>query len=409
MSSLLGLLDPITGTRDKLLETLIAWSDINSGSGNIEGVEKIATLATGRFSELGYDVQRIETEPVAMIGPDGQEGTIQRGPILHFTARPNATRRIMLAGHLDTVFPVNDSFQKAVIRKDGTLHGPGTADMKGGLLVMAQALACFEQSGLADDIGIDVVLNSDEEVASYASSPYMEKVAAHCDAGFVFEPSMPDGSLAGARAGSGNYDVVVTGRAAHAGREFDKGRNAIAGAARVVGALNALNGQRDAVTLNIGLIAGGTALNVVPERAIVRLNVRARTPDDLAWVDSAIRETITSGDFGADITAQLHGRIHRPAKPMTPQLESLFETVRSAGGDLGVPVRWAATGGCCDGNNLARAGLPTVDTMGVRGAFIHSHDEYAVIDSFEERTRLTALSLLKLASGEAVWPKDIAS
>lgn len=409
MTSLIDRLDTITGAQDEMLETLIAWSNVNSGSGNLEGLEAMADLASARFAKIGYEVTRIATAPVPMIGPNGEEGAIQRGPILHFSARRNARKRIMLAGHLDTVFPKTDSFQKTVLREDGTLHGPGVADMKGGILVMAEALACFERSGLAEDVGVEVVLNSDEEVASHASTPYMEQVAAGCDAGFVFEPSMPDGSLAGARAGSGNYDVVVTGRAAHAGREFDKGRNAIAGAARVVGALNALNGQRDAVTLNIGLISGGTALNVVPERAIVRLNVRARSPEDLAWIDAAIRETIESGDFGDDIKAALHGRIHRPAKPMTPQLESLFKTVRAAGAEIGSSISWAPTGGCCDGNNLARAGLPTVDTLGVRGAYIHSHEEYAVVESLEERARLTALTLMMLASGQAPWPKEAAA
>ena len=406
MLHLLDRLDPIAGAEDRILETLIAWSNVNSGSGNLEGLERMAELATNLYCALGYVVKRIETEAVPMIGPNGEESAIQRGPILHFSTRPNAAKRFMFAGHIDTVFPKTDSFQTAVLRDDGTLHGPGVADMKGGLLVMAEALACFEKSGLGDEIGVDVVINSDEEVASHASSAYLEQIAAGCDAGFVFEPSMPDGSLAGARAGSGNYDVVVTGRAAHAGREFGKGRNAIAGAARVVGALNALNGQRDNTTLNIGLVSGGTALNVVPERAIVRLNIRGRTPEDLNWADAAIRDTIETGEFGEDIEAVVHGRIHRPAKPMTPQLDSLFQTVRSCGEEIGIPVKWAATGGCCDGNNLARAGLPTVDTLGVRGAFIHSHDEYAVVESFEERSRLTALTLMKLATGEAAWPKE---
>ncbi len=407
LSALVSHLNALGGAKERILETLIGWSQINSGSGNLAGIERMTKVATGRFTALGYDVSRIETAPVPMITDNGDAQTLQRGPVLHFSARPDASRRIMLAGHLDTVFPESSAFQNAVVRDDGTLHGPGTADMKGGLLVMAEALAAFETSPLSADIGIDVVLNSDEEVASHASSSYMESAAAKADAGFVFEPALPDGTLAGARAGSGNYDVVIIGRAAHAGREFDKGRNAIIGAAKAIGVLNTLNGQRENVTFNLGLMKGGSALNVVPERAIVRLNVRARTPEDLSWADEAIRDMIEKADLGVDIRAELHGRIHRPAKPMTPQLESLFKTVQVAGGELDVPVAWVSTGGCCDGNNMAAAGLPTVDTMGVRGAFIHSDQEYAVIDSFEERARLTALSLLLLASGEAPWPKEI--
>lgn len=406
LSVLTTHLSPLDGAQDRILDTLIAWSNVNSGSGNLEGLETMVALATARYEALGYGAKRIDTTPIPLIDDEGRETAIQRGPVLHFSTRPDAPRRIMLAGHLDTVFPVDSPFQTAVIRDDGTLHGPGTADMKGGLLVMAEALGAFEQSPFAGGVGIDVVLNSDEEVASHASSAYMEDVASRADAGFVFEPALADGTLAGARAGSGNYDVLVTGRAAHAGREFDKGRNAIVGAAKVIGALNTLNGQRPTVTFNLGLMKGGSALNVVPDSAIVRLNVRARTPEDLAWADASLHEVIASGDFGPDIKVELKGRIHRPAKPMTAQLESLFMTVRAAGGELGTPVEWVATGGCCDGNNMAAAGLPTVDTMGVRGAFIHSDQEYAVIESFDERARLTALTLMMLASGEAAWPKE---
>lgn len=407
MSALKSHLSSISDAGNRILETLPVWSEVNSGSGNLEGLNKMAQITSEAFGALGYAPLRITTKPVPFIDDTGNLGTIERGPILHFTAREDAPRRIMLAGHIDTVFPKDSHFQKVVKRPDGTLHGPGVADMKGGILVMLEALRCLEASPFAENIGIDVVLNSDEEVASHASSAYMESIAAKADVGFVFEPALADGTLAGARAGSGNYDVVVTGRAAHAGREFDKGRNAIVGVAKVIGALNTLNGQRENVTFNLGLVNGGSALNVVPEKAIIRLNVRARTPEDLKWADTAIREIIEAGAFGEDLNVELHGRIHRPAKPMTRQLECLFNVVKAAGGMLDQRIAWVATGGCCDGNNLAAAGLPTVDTMGVRGAYIHSDQEYAVIDSFSERAELTALSLLMLASGEAAWPKEV--
>ena len=407
MIALLSKLDRLSQRGPGLVDELIVWSELNSGSDNLDGLNRMAKLADHKLSSLGFDVHRKPTAPIPVIDSAGREGQIQRGDIIHGRLRPSAKRRIMLAGHLDTVFPVDCDFQTCRKGEDGNLYGPGVADMKGGLLVMLEALACFEASELNEDIGFDVVINSDEEVGSYASSPYMESIAKDCDVGFVFEPAMTDGGFAGARAGSGNYVVSVTGRAAHAGREFDKGRNAIAGAARVVGALDALNGQREGVTLNVGLVQGGQALNVVPETATVRFNVRARKTEDLDWIDALIRETLEKGNFGPDISVRLHGKIHRPAKPMTTGLKNLFETVRSAGQMLDLPVVWKPTGGCCDGNNMARAGLPTVDTMGVRGAFIHSDREYMVMESLEERARLTALCLMMLASGEASWPKEV--
>ncbi len=406
VKDLCASLEALRGSKERMLETLIHWSGVNSGSTNIAGIDEMAKLAMKRFSGIGFSALRMETSPIPVISSSGEESVIQRGPILHFSIRPEAEKRIMLAGHLDTVFPSTSAFQRAVMRDDGTLHGPGVADMKGGILVMAEGVSAFEASPWSKEVGLEIVLNSDEEVASHASSQYMENVAKSADAGFIFEPALADGTLAGARAGSGNYDVVVTGVSAHAGREFDKGRNAIVGAAKVIGALNALNGKRPDTTLNIGLVSGGTALNVVPDKAIVRLNVRARDTESLAWVDAAIRETVEQ-DFGEGVRAQLHGRIHRPAKPMTAGLASLFNTVRTAGSEIGIPIEWQTTGGCCDGNNLHRAGLPTVDTMGVRGAHIHSEEEYAVIESFEERARLFSLSMMMLASGAAPWPKEV--
>jgi glutamate carboxypeptidase len=191
----------------------------------------------------------------------------------------------------------------------------------------------------------------------------------------------------------------VTGRAAHAGRAFDEGRNAVAGAAIIAAALHGLNGQRGGVTVNVAKISGGGALNVVADNAVVRFNVRV--PDKAAadWIDASVRAIAATPPFEG-LTLDLHGGFTRAPKPMDAAQTALFEAVKQAGDLLGQPIAWKPSGGVCEGNNLHAAGLPNIDTLGVRGGDIHSDQEFAWPDSFVERAQLSALILCKIASGE---------
>jgi glutamate carboxypeptidase len=157
----------------------------------------------------------------------------------------------------------------------------------------------------------------------------------------------------------------------------------------------------------MGVIDGGVATNVVPDTCIVRINVRARKTKDLVWVDEQIRRVHREAMIGDGIMAELHGGIHRPVKEMKGGTEELFNLVRKAGGELGIGIDWAPTGGCCDGNNLADAGLPNVDTLGVVGGKIHSDQEYAHPESFVPRAKLSLLIMSLLANGQAPWPQRL--
>ncbi len=384
-------------------ETLVAravdWCAINSGSRNLAGLEQQRGALEAVLSRLPGDLERVPLPPSPEVGADGAPKSQAHTAALRLTVRPEAPTQVILTGHYDTVYPAETGFRAVLTRADGALGGPGIADMKGGISVMLGALEAFETHPLAARIGYVVLLSPDEEIGSPASAPLLAEAASRGHIGMTYEPCMPDGALAGARKGSGNFHVSIRGRAAHAGRDFASGRNALAGAAELATLLDALNGRRGGVTVNIGRIDGGGALNVVPDSAVLRFNIRV--PDTAAadWCSSEIREAMARMT-ARDLTVTLHGGFTRPAKPVNAAQQRLLESVRSVGALIGQTIAWRDSGGVCEGNNLFAAGLPNVDTLGVRGGDIHSEAEYAWPESFAELARLSAALLMKIASGE---------
>jgi glutamate carboxypeptidase len=304
--------------------------------------------------------------------------------------------QLLFTGHMDTVFGPDHAFQQTRWLEDGVLNGPGVADMKGGISVMLAALKAVERSPTADRIGYEVVINSDEEVGSLASAPLLAQAARGKRAALTYEPAaLPDGTLAGARPGSGNFAIVVRGRSAHAGRNPEDGRNALLAAADLALRLDAM--RRDGLTVNPSRIEGGSPSNVVPDLAILRVNMRPRTPEIEAAAKREIDDLVAAVTAEREVEIKLSGGFGRPPKPLSPEAEALFGLVRRAGADLGQTIAWQPSGGVCDGNNIAACGVPVVDTMGVRGGKIHSMEEFLIADSLGERAALSALTILRLA------------
>ena len=382
-----------------LVDRAIAWANVNSGSDHAEGLEATLALLETETARLPAEVVRVPTQGFSTVADDGSLKSQARADALQITARPQAPIQVVLTGHYDTVYPSDGAFQTVTARADGALNGPGIADMKGGISVMLGALEAFETHPERERVGWTVLLSPDEEIGSPASAPLLAELGARGHVGMTYEPALADGTLAGARKGSGNFHLIVTGKAAHAGRAFDEGRNAVAGASMIAAALHGLNGQRDGVTVNVARIAGGGALNVVADNAVVRFNVRVPDRASADWIKSAIDEIAASPPFEG-LTLALHGGFTRPPKPMDAAQTALFEAVRQTGALLGQTIAWSPSGGVCEGNNLHAAGLPNIDTLGVRGGLIHSPDEFAWPDSFVERTQLSLLMLCKIASGE---------
>jgi len=217
-------------------------------------------------------------------------------------------------------------------------------------------------------------------------------------AALTYEPAaLPDGTLAGARPGSGNFGIIVRGRSAHAGRNPEDGRNALLAAADLALRLDAL--KRDGLSVNPSRIEGGSPSNVVPDLAILRVNLRPRTPDIEALAKGQIEEIVAAVSAEREVQIELNGGFGRPPKPLTKDAEALFNLVKQAGADLGQAIAWQPSGGVCDGNNIAACGVPVVDTMGVRGGKIHSMEEFLITDSLPERAALSALTILRLAEG----------
>lgn len=392
----------IDAQRPELCDAVLRLSNLNSGSLNPAGVRAVAEQMLTRFQPLGCTPEWIDVPPLRSTTDGGTVREAALGPALRLRQRPDAPLQIFLGGHLDTVFPVDHPFQTARQEDDDTLHGPGVADLKGGLLVMWTVLAALERSPWRERIGWEVLLNPDEELGSQGSDALLKSAAARNRFGLVFEPSLPDGSLASSRKGSGNFDVIVHGRAAHAGRNPEAGRNAVRAAADVIAAVDALNGCREGVTFNAGYVHGGGPLNVVPDLCVFKFNVRTAQPSDTCWVEEQIDLILTRAQRDG-IRFELRGGFTRPPKVVDQRQQQLMDLLTDCGRDLGTALTFKPTGGCCDGNNLAAYGLPNVDNLGVVGRDIHSDQERMRISSLTERAKVSALLLLRLASGDLAW------
>ncbi len=377
-----------------MLDQVLAWSAVNSGSRNLPGLRTMAGLLADAFAGLPGEVALVAPDPVEIVDPDGAIRAVDHGDHVLVTVRPQAPVQLLFTGHYDTVFGADHSFQATRTLGDGRLNGPGTADMKGGLALMLAALKAVETTPAAAGFGYQVLIDSDEEVGSPSSAALIARCARGKAAAFTYEPALPDGTLAGARAGSGNFSIVVTGRSAHAGRNPEEGRNALLAAADIALRLEKAIGPR--LSVNPARIDGGGPNNVVPDHAVLRVNFRPHTPEEEARARSHLDSAVAIVAAQREVSIHVHGGFGRPPKPLDPAAERLFGLVRDAGADLGVPVAWKATGGVCDGNNIAACGVPVVDTMGARGGAIHSSEEFLIPESLPERAQLSTLAILRL-------------
>ena len=384
------LLAPVN--RAPILHRTLEWAAINSGTANTDGLAAMAQRLADAFSALPGDVRLVDPAPVKKVDTEGTLRPVAHGRHLVVSVRPDAERRVILTGHMDTVYAKDHPFQTCDWLDENTLHGPGTADMKGGLSLMLAGLQAYERG--SPTLGYDVMINSDEETGSLSSAGLIADLARGKIAALTYEPALPDGSMARARPGSGNYAAVIRGKSAHAGRNPEDGRNALVAAGDL--AMRLADGRREGLSVNPARIEGGAPNNTVPDLAILHFNLRPRTPELSDIAQTMVNEAIAAVVAAHDVAITLHGGVSRPPKPISSGTQGLYGLVSQAAFDLGQAMTWKDTGGVCDGNNIAACGVPVLDTMGALGGSIHSPDEFLLADSLDARARLTALVMHRL-------------
>lgn len=378
---------------DEMTELLMRWSNINSGSHNPTGLDAMLDSLKAEFGKLGGEMSILDLQDT------GRSNAGSVGRALRVVKRPQSARRIFLCCHMDTVFAPAHPFQTCFLKDADTLIGPGVADAKGGILVMLKALEAFEASDCADGLGWEVLINPDEEIGSPASGHLFSEAAANNHLGLVFEPSFLDGNIVAARKGSGSFQADFRGKSAHAGRDPQSGASAINALAVFIIKLNSMAGE-EGITINVGSVEGGGPVNVVPDQASCRFNVRISTSDDRAIFERRLKQLMDEIGSQRDIKVNISGKFTRPPKPLDANTEKLVHIMVACAQELELPVGWTMSGASSDGNNLAAAGLVNIDGLGPRGAGLHSSDEFIKLDSLVERSKLSALFLMKMAAGE---------
>jgi glutamate carboxypeptidase len=302
------------------------------------------------------------------------------GPHVHWSG--GGQPRVLLVGHHDTVFPIGALAARPFAVVDGRATGPGVFDMKGGIVQAVHAVAALD-----DRSGVELLFTADEEVGSGASQALIEERARACGAVLVLEPSADGGAVKTARKGVGTFEVVVRGRAAHAGLEPEKGVNSLVVAAELIGRIATLGDTATGTTVTPTVATAGTAENVVPAETRVKVDVRVVEPGEKARIEAAMAALRPSLD-GA--TVEILGGINRPPMHESASAE-LYPLAEKAAARIGlVGLQGVAVGGGSDGNFTAAIGIPTLDGLGAVGGGAHADHEHVLVDTMVERTMLVA-------------------
>jgi len=366
----------VAATEPRLLTRLRQLVEVESPSDNKASVDRASALVTTWAAELGATIKRHKQKHF--------------GDVLELKFGPPRSKhpRILLLGHLDTVWPLGTLANMPFRAASGKLRGPGILDMKSGVVMALEAISALAATENLNR-PITLLLNSDEEIGSPISRPITEKIAQTCSAVFVLEPAQ---GLAykTARKGIGNYQVTVEGIAAHSGVDFDRGHSAILEMSRLVQTISAFTARTPGLTVNVGTIQGGTQSNVVAAHCTAAVDVRILRATDAGKIDRLFR-ALKLTDKACKLT--ITGGINRPPMERKPGTVALFKQARKLAAQLGFTLEEAATGGGSDGNFTAALGIPTLDGMGSIGAGAHATHEHIDPTHLIPRTTLLAALL----------------
>lgn len=376
-----SLLDYLQPRLPTYLEELTQLCGIESPSDSKSGVDAVGDWVTRWARQRGWEV---ETWPDEVAGNS-----------LVATLRGKGSLRVLLVAHMDTVYPLGTIAQCPVHTEGDKLIGPGTADNKGGLLSGLYAMDALQHLNLIDHFAtVSLVCGGDEETDMRSSEAFLRHLAPTYDLALVLEPGRPGGEIVSARKGIANFLIEATGKAAHAGVEPERGAHAVLSLAQQISALQALNGARDGLTVNVGAIGGGTRPNVVPDRAWAEVDARVVRAEDMEFVSGEVAK-IAAQTFVPGVNTKLSGGWHFGPMLQTPAVTALVQKTETCAVDLGFTVRDVATGGGSYANPLSSLGLALLDGLGPVGGNLHSPDEYIMIPSIVPRIALVALLMLR--------------
>lgn len=365
------------------LETLV---NLDCGTHNKAGVDAVVQIIRARMIEFGAEVLDF---------PHAQYGNM-----LYARWCGKGSARILLIGHTDTVYPDGTASQCPFRRLAGRALGPGVNDMKAGLLSGLYALNAVVQAGFDQFAEIGMFCNSEEEIGSPAARELYAPFAQGADAALILEPARENGAIVSARKGVGHYELKVRGKSAHAGVEPEKGANAILALAQHIVALQALNGLCPGLTVNVGVVRGGTKSNVVADSAEAQIDVRVVRMTDVEPLEQAMRQAI-SREVVPGTFAELTGGISNPPMEKTDATARLVELAKNAARELGFAIQDVTTGGGSDGNYTSALGTPTLDGLGPVGGKSHNAmEEYLVMDSIVPRTAMLAKLIVAIAQNK---------
>jgi glutamate carboxypeptidase len=363
-----------------LLDTIESLVRLESPTSDKAAVDRCGAELAGRLAAIGGRVTRID----ASTAGDHLRAEFGSGP-----------RQVLLLGHFDTVWDVGQ-LDRMPLRRDGDrLCGPGVFDMKAGISLAMLATRAVYEVAPGDAPRVVMLWTTDEETGSQTSRALVETEAARSDAVFVLEPALPGGALKTSRKGCGEYDVVVHGIPAHAGVDPSRGVSAIRELARQILAIETLQDLDRGVSLNVGIIGGGSRVNVVAEEARARVDARAPTRADADRIDAALR-ALTPHLKGARL--EINGGFGRPPLERTAGVARLYELAQEAGRELEIDVTEGSTGGGSDGNFCAALGIPTLDGLGAPGDGAHALHEHVLVPELAPRAALIATLLTKVAA-----------
>jgi len=359
----------------ELVESLVA---IESPTNDKAAVDRCGALLAERLEQMGASVQRVSSS----IAGD------------HLVARfGTASRQVLILGHFDTVWPLGQLARMPLVTEHGQLRGPGVLDMKAGIALGMLATRAVLDLGPLADVGVTMLWTTDEETGSDTSRALIETEAARSDAVLVLEPALTGGALKTSRKGCGQYDLTVRGVSAHAGVDPRKGVNAIRELAHQILAVDAIRDLDRGISVNVGVVSGGSRPNVVPDFALATVDVRAQTMADADHVDRAMRrlKAVTPG-----AVLEVSGGFNRPPMERSEGVARLFAVAESVAAEMGFELHEGGTGGGSDGNFTAALGIPTLDGLGAMGDGAHALHEHVELASLPTRAALIAGILHRL-------------